>query len=142
MAREVLPGEGSMSEADFPPLSSHYGPNLRCLLALADAVSSDESRHRIWHRAGIFEIRGYPTRYEVSRLGELRVLRPSTREIRFLPVVLPLASSIRRVPADIRLPAFVLEIDLRLIQRRLEQVVSVQLYDRPSRRTDAEPVEP
>ena len=60
----------------------------------------------------------------------------------FCPLVLPLTSSIRRVPANVRLPALVLEIDLRLIQRRVKQIVGVQLHARPGRRADAQPVEP
>jgi hypothetical protein len=32
---------------------------------------------------------------------------------------------IRRIPADICLPTFILEINLRLIQRRLEQIIGV-----------------
>ena len=51
-------------------------------------------------------------------------------------------AKIWRIPADVRLTAFVLEVDLRLIERRAEQVIGLQLHARSRRRADAQPVEP
>ena len=55
---------------------------------------------------------------------------------------LPFAAQIRGIPADIGLSAFILEIDLRLIERRMEQVIGMMLHAGSGRRTDAEPIEP
>ncbi len=50
-------------------------------------------------------------------------LREHCSKILLLGVTLVLASLIWRVSADIRLTTLVLEVDLRLVERRLEQVV-------------------
>ena len=47
-----------------------------------------------------------------------------------------------RIPADIRLSAFILEVDLRLIERRVEQIIGMKFHAGPGRRADAQPVEP
>ena len=48
----------------------------------------------------------------------------------------------RWIPTDIRLPAFILEVDPRLIQRCAEQVIRLQFHARTCRRADAQPVKP
>ena len=47
-----------------------------------------------------------------------------------------------RIPADISLPAFILEINLRLVERRAEQIVGTELHACSGRRADAQPIEP
>lgn len=55
----------------------------------------------------------------------------------FLSLGLPLTSEIRRISANVRLAPFVLEVDLRLIKRRVEEVVAMQLHARAGGRADA-----
>ena len=47
-----------------------------------------------------------------------------------------------RISADIGLPAFILEVDLRLIERRVKQVVGVMLHARSRGRANAQPIQP
>ena len=49
---------------------------------------------------------------------------------------------IRRIAADVRLSAFILEVDLRLIERRVKQVIGLMLHARSRRRADAQPIQP
>ena len=72
-------------------------------------------------------------------------MRPSKIDLEgrsFARLICHVHPSIRRIAADVRLAAFILEIDLRLIERRMKQVVGVMLHARPGRRADAQPVEP
>ena len=90
-------------------------------------------------------VRGFhePAGYVIERLPVLRFV-PSKIASRsdFLLFGLPLASLVRRISANVRLTAFVLEVDLRLIQWRAEQVIRLQLHARSCRRADAQPIQP
>jgi hypothetical protein len=46
------------------------------------------------------------------------------------------------ITADVRFSAFILEVDLRQIERRAEQVIGSQFYTRACRRADGQPVKP
>ena len=46
------------------------------------------------------------------------------------------------IATDVCLSAFVLEVDLRLIERRVKQVIGMMLHARSGRRADAQPVQP
>ncbi|OIQ70345.1 hypothetical protein GALL_480430 [mine drainage metagenome] len=65
-----------------------------------------------------------------------------SQEIALLVILLLIAALIRWVPADIRLPTLILEIDLRLIQRRVEQVLGVIPHPGPCGRANRQPVQP
>ncbi len=70
------------------------------------------------------------------------ILGEHSEEIAFLLVRLVLGPLIRRIAADISLPTLILEIDLRLIERRLKQIIGADLDTRSGRRADAQPIEP
>ena len=53
-----------------------------------------------------------------------------------------LVSNIWRITANVRLPAFILEDDFRLIERRAKQIIGEQFYTRTRRRADAQPFQP
>src|SRR4051794_1711067 len=62
--------------------------------------------------------------------------------IRLLRRILFLSFDVRRIPADVRLPALILEIDLGLIERCVKQIIGVMFNAGSGRWADAEPVEP
>ena len=51
------------------------------------------------------------------------------------------ATDIRRISTNICFPARILEIDLRLIDQRDEQIVRMHPHPRPGRRANAQPVQ-
>src|SRR5690242_580224 len=84
-----------------------------------------------------------PTGDVIQDLPTLCERTKDETEFGFLFRRLAFGAAIRWIPADISLPAFILEIDLRLIQRHLKQVIAASLrLVFPGGRADAQPVEP
>jgi hypothetical protein len=59
----------------------------------------------------------------------------------FLFFCLKLIPNVRWISANVGLAAFVLEIDLRLIDRRVKQVISMLLHPGPRRGANAKPIQ-
>src|SRR6202043_3254620 len=63
-------------------------------------------------------------------------------KVGFLFFSLPLAAAIGWISADVGLPAFILEIDLGLIERGVKQIIGIMLDAGSRGRAVAQPVEP
>ena len=66
-----------------------------------------------------------PTGNIIERLPSTSWTAEDCLNLCLLLLRLPLKAQVRRISADIRLPALVLEVDLRLIQRRVEQIITM-----------------
>ena len=69
------------------------------------------------------------------------MFRPSRCQVCLLFGSFATCSRDKAVAADVRLTAFILEVDLSLLQWRIEEVVANQLHRRPCGRANAEPIE-
>lgn len=83
-----------------------------------------------------------PAGHVIKRFPRFTTVVEDGPEIGLLFVGLPGGTEIRRIPADIRLAAFVLEVNLALIERRFKEVVRLQLHARTRQRANAQPVQP
>src|ERR1700719_89895 len=111
-----------MSKGDLVSSRENEGPKCIDLPALANRVGGDERRNG---PGSLTVVGGFhePARYIVERLPICRSPIKDRLEIGLMFFRLRLAAFIWRIPADVGFAAFVLEVDLCLIQGCAEQVI-------------------
>jgi hypothetical protein len=139
VAGQVGPFEAGVGKGNGVVAGKNQRPQNGHLLALANAVGA----HKGGGAGGVAAIvcRFHePAGHVVQAFPAFAAVVKNGFKVVF--VGLPGAAQIRRIAADIGLAAFVLEVDFRLIQRRVEQIIGHQLHARARGRADAQPIQP
>src|SRR5690606_8576415 len=115
-ARQVPPLERRVCKSNFDSSPKNSGPNIGGLLPLTYAVCGHESGYSFWNPFAIIEKAGDPTGDEIGSPRQMWMFCPSICEIGFLLGGLPFTPLVGWIAANVRFPALILEIDLRLIE--------------------------
>src|SRR5262249_18984985 len=138
---EIRPFKAGVGELDLVPGLKDQWPEYRHLDALADRVGADEGGCR----SGVRSIVGClhkPACYIVERLPACRAPFEDAFQLVLVRRFLPFGAQVGRVAAYVSFTTGIVEIDLRLVQRRSEEIIRARLNRRPARGAEAYPIEP